>query len=265
MWRWHFGVGIVPTTDNFGRLGAGPTNAPLLEYLADSLIKHDWSLKALHREIMLSAVYRMSTTYNARAAEVDPENGLLWRINRRRLEAEAVRDSLLAVAGQLDWRMGGTVLKVNNREYVTVSGTRITDEYDQPRRSVYLPVVRSSMYDALTTFDFPDPAVPNGDRATTTIAPQALFLTNSRLVHDQMGHLAKQLLDRLPTDEDRVVYLYELLYSRPPTDYEIRRATEFVESYRRHDPRNLSVEARLHAWRGLARVLVSTNEFIYVE
>ncbi len=188
-------------------------------------------------------------------------------MNRRRLEAEALRDSLLAVAGQLDGRMGGTVLKVNNREYVTVSGTRITDEYDQPRRSVYLPVVRSSMYDALTTFDFPDPAVPNGDRATTTIAPQALFLTNSRLVHDQMGHLAKQLLERLPTNEDRVVDLYELLFSRAPTAYEITRSIQFVEAYQQRDDRepepNISRAQR--AWQALARVLVSTNEFIYVE
>jgi len=269
IWRWHFGQGIVKSTDNFGKLGNEPTNGPLLDYLASYFIRKNWSIKAMHRLIMSTAAYRMSTTYDPRAAALDPENRLLWRMNRRRLEAEALRDSLLALGGTLDDSMGGTLLKVKNHAYVTSSGTAITDEYDQPRRSIYLPVVRSAMYEPFTTFDFPDPALPSGDRAATTIAPQALFMTNSQLVHDQMGRLAARLLQQqdLP-DTERIGLLYEQVFSRLPEPVEVARTLQFVRDYENvaeslveQDQANL----RLRAWQALCRVLVSTNEFIYVE
>ena len=162
IWHWHFGTGIVPSTANFGNLGEQPSNRPLLDYLAEQFMNENWSIKAMHRLMMNSAAYQMSTAHNPQAAMVDPENKLFWHMSRRRLEAEAVRDILLALGGTLDRTMGGTLLRIGNRNYVTSSGSSITDEYNHPRRSVYLPVVRSAMYEPLTTFDFPDPALPSG-------------------------------------------------------------------------------------------------------
>lgn len=269
IWRWHFGRGIVRSTDNFGRLGEVPSHPALLDYLANYFIEHAWSVKALHRLIMNSAAYRMSSAYDGAAAAVDRDNRLLWRMNRRRLEAESLRDSLLVLSGTLDDAMGGTLLKVENHAYVTTSGTAITDEYDQPRRSVYLPVVRSAMYEPLATFDFPDPAMPNGDRPTTTIAPQALFLTNSQLVHRLMGAMADKLLASAGlTDADRIRAAYEQIFTRVPSENEAADALRFVDNYAaavRHAGEESAPAARRRAWQALCRVLVSTNEFIYIE
>ena len=118
IWRWHFGRGIVPSTDNFGRLGEPPTNQPLLDWLALRFIEDGWSIKAMHRLIMLSNTYQMSSRYDARAAETDPENTLLWRMNRRRLEAESIRDAIMAVSGDLDFTEGGSILAYKDRQYV---------------------------------------------------------------------------------------------------------------------------------------------------
>ena len=136
-------------------------------------------------------------------------------------------------------------------------------------RSVYLPVIRSAMHEPLATFDFPDPAYPSGDRATTTIAPQALFMTNSQLVHDQMGKLAASLLEpRELSDAQRLELLYEILFSRPPVVEETSSALRFVEQYGDAADGLLGEDQpdlRRRSWQALCRVLVSTNEFIYVE
>ena len=137
-------------------------------------------MKKLHKRIMLSQAYQMSTAWNEQAAGIDPENRLLWRMPRRRMEAEELRDSLLAVSGQLDTTMGGTLHRDRRRFRISPSpeSARKPELYQSTRRSVYLPVLRSAVYDLFQAFDFPDPAVPNGDRATTTVA-------SSGLVHDE--------------------------------------------------------------------------------
>jgi hypothetical protein len=216
---------------------------------------------------MLSNTYQMSSRYDARAAAVDPDNRLHWRSDRRRLEAEAIRDSILSVGGQLDRTMGGSLLKFKDREYVTSTANADPVSYKSNRRSVYLPVIRSALYDVFTAFDFGDPSVLNGDRSTTTVAPQALFMMNSPLVLEQTRVLAARLL-ALPavSDEVRIRTAYETCFGRPPTPAEVQRATAFVarmlEAHTAAEPD--PERRRLRAWQSLCKGLVSANEFVYV-
>ena len=253
--------------DNFGRLGQRPTHPRLLDYLAVRFVEGGWSIKSLHRLIMLSATYQMSTTHDQRAAESDPENQLLWRMNRRRLEAEAVRDSVLAIGGSLDLAMGGSRLPTENRKYVTSTANVDPVAYDSRRRSVYLPVVRSALYDVFQAFDFADPSATSSRRETTTIASQALFMMNSPLVAEQTRALARQLLAADIDDERRMEIAFESTFGRPPTSAEIVKAIAYVQRFESAlKPSEASAtQRRQQAWQSLCRALLSTSEFIYVE
>ena len=281
IWQGHFGEGLVGTPDNFGELGARPTHPRLLDWLAvyfmtapnSAKTKGEqsgagWSIKKMHRLIMLSATYQMSTTYNRRAAAADPENRLLWRMNRHRLDAEAIRDSILAIAGNLDRTQGGSLLPTANRKYVTSTANVNPLVYDNNRRSIYLPIVRSALYNVFQAFDFADPSVLNGQRINTTVAPQALFMLNSDVVEKQTRLLAQALLKNSALDDaGRVRRLYEQAYSRPSTPDETKRALSYV---RRYEAALLSRKAdvstrRLLAWQSLSRAVLASNEFIYVE
>jgi hypothetical protein len=262
----HFGAGLVRTPDNFGKLGDRPVHQPLLDWLAVRFVEGGWSVKAMHRLLMLSSTYQMSTAYDEQAASADPDNRLHWRMNRRRLEAEAVRDALLAVSGRLDRTMGGSLFQGGNRAYVPGYPNSSYDKYDFNRRSVYLPVIRSDLYPVFQAFDFADPSVPNGVRAVTTVAPQALFMMNSKLMREQSRHLAEVLLGRRDLDDaGRIRVAYERAYGRPPSAAETGRALDFV---RRCEQAAADVAAGarpLRAWQSLCRVLLAANEFIYVE
>lgn len=200
---------------------------------------------------------------------VDPENRLLWRFNRRRLEAEALRDGILAACGELDTASTGSLLPTLNRQYVTGTGSNLPGGlYDSRRRSIYLPVVRSALYDVFQAFDFADPSVMNGRRDATTVAPQALFMMNSQLISQATRGWAQRLLKECFADDStRVKEIYEQAYSRPPTTDELSRALEFVEHYRQAQTvRQTAVdEARLRSWQSLCRAVLSANEFVYVE
>ncbi len=273
IWQGHFGEGLVRSPDNFGRLGEPPDNRPLLDWLATRFVADGWSIKAMHRRIMLSSAYQMSTARDARAAEIDPDNRLLWRMNRRRLEAEEIRDAILAVSGPLDEAMGGTLLKNANHTYVTSTASSNEVNYDNARRSVYLPIVRSTVYEVLQAFDFADPSTMNGKRPSTTVAPQALFMMNSPLVEHRMRAMGEDLLARDDLDDaGRVRLTYERAYSRPPTAHEVERALDFIAAYQAEltnsNNDNDKIEpdvARRRAWQALCRVIVSSNEFVYVE
>jgi hypothetical protein len=183
LWRWHFGRGIVPSVDNFGRLGEKPVNQPLLDWLAVEFVKQGWSMKAMHRTMMLTSTYQMSSEFDAKSSEADPDNTLLWRMNRRRLEAEAIRDGIMEVSGGLNRQYtGGTILDYKDRQYVANTAKGGNVDYDRNIRAVYIPVVRSSMYDLFTAFDLPDPTMLNGDRESTVVAPQALFMMNGSVM-----------------------------------------------------------------------------------
>ncbi len=268
IWQGHFGEGLVRSPDNFGKLGERPDNQPLLDWLARRFVASGWSIKAMHRLIMLASAYQMSTAYDERAAGIDPKNRLLWRMNRRRLEAEEIRDGILAAGGQVDWSMGGTLLTNQNHTYVTSTASANNVNYENARRSIYLPVVRSAIYDVFQAFDFADPSTMNGKRPSTTVAPQALFMMNSPLVLRQTRAMAEQLLSRQHLDDaGRVGEVYARVYSRPANEQEIRRALAFVDRYqsalsgKNIEPR----EALLRAWQALCRVAFSANEFVYLE
>ena len=267
IWRWHFGKGIVPTTDNFGRLGEMPTNQPLLDWLALRFVDGEWSIKQMHRTIMLSSTYQMSSNFNANAAEVDPENALLWRASRRRLESEAIRDAVTAVTGEIKFDMGGTLLDYKDRAYVANTSRRGSTDYDNPRRAVYIPVVRSSLYEMFQAFDLPDPATPNGDRNATVIAPQALFMMNSTLVLKSTRAMAQRLLDRKDMDDPaRIRDAYERALARPPAPSDIDRSLTFIAQIEKAMEANETDAAKRHlfAWQSFCKALVASNEFIYL-
>jgi hypothetical protein len=267
IWRWHFGQGLVRSVDNFGRLGEKPTHPELLDWLARSFVEGGWSVKALHRLILLSSTYQMSSAHDADGARIDPDNRLLWRMNVRRLEAEAIRDNLLAVGGTLDRTMGGSLLHVANRGYLFDHTSKDATQYDRPRRSLYLPVIRNNLYAVYQLFDATDATVSNGDRATTTVATQALFAMNSELAMQASEHLAARLLARADLDDSgRARLLYEIAYSRPPTTRELARARAAVAGFE-EDLRPTQPDAgkrRLQAWACFCQVILAANEFVYV-
>jgi hypothetical protein len=262
IWRWHFGQGIVATPDNFGALGERPSHPSLLDWLANRFIESGWSIKAMHRLIMLSNTYQMASDENSRARQLDPENQLCWRMNVQRLEAESIRDALLAVSGTLDRHMGGSLLLIKNRGYFFDHTSRDGTRYDSRRRSVYLPVVRNHLYDVFELFDFADASTPNGDRATTTVAPQALFMLHGEPVLDAAAALAASLLSRPDLDDaGRIARLYETAYGRPPDARESRRAALYLERFARTLPSGSSTEA---VWQALCQVILASNEFIFI-
>ena len=266
IWKGHFGEGIVRSTDNFGFLAERPDNLGLLDWLAMRFVENGWSVKAMHRLIMLSSAYRMSSSPNPRHAEIDPQNRLLWRMHRRRMEAEAIRDSLLALSGNLDHHMGGKTLP--HASFVNLNDGKSRDPavYASDRRSVYLPVLRSALYEMFETFDFANPSTTNGRRSTTTIAPQALFMMNSGLMERTSLALAVRVARENADDAQRLEAVYRLVHLRPPDGEEVNRWTGFLKRYEQAAAATESDSAkrRMWAWQALCRVLLSSNEFVYV-
>ena len=260
IWKGHFGEGLVRSTDNFGLMGERPDNLALLDWMAAQFIESGWSVKRMHRMIMLSSAYQMDSTPNPRYAEVDPQNRLLWRMNRRRMEAEVIRDSLLAVSGRLDDRPGGKAMEHDN--FVNLNGEKSRDPalYQSNRRSVYLPVIRSALFEVFEAFDFANPSTINGNRATTTVAPQALFMMNSELVEQA----SRTIAERIASQESPVEAAYRLVHLRPPTPRETERSNDFLARYEDAVNEPDSGERLTRALQALCRVLLSSNEFIYV-
>ncbi len=271
VWRWHFGKGLVDSTDNFGELGSDPSHPELLDWLAGRLIESGWSLKSLHRLIATSNTYRQSSQADAetsaKAGVSDPENRLLWRANIKRLEAEAIRDSLLSVSGGLDRRMGGSLLNTENRKHVFDHTSKDNTRYDFPRRSVYLPIVRNHLYDLFQLFDYTNASMVNGNRATSTVAPQALFMMNADLVTDSAQALAARVLEHTNDEAERIRRVYQQSLGRLPTIKETQRAQTFLTSFRQsiagEEPSD-STQAEQQAWTGLCQVLLVSNEFISI-
>ena len=251
LWRWHFGRGIVPTPDNFGGLGEKPTHPKLLDHLARKFVESGWSVKSMHRLMMNSATYRQSAEAELALVEYDPENKLFARWQRRRVESEVVRDSILMKANRLDLDMGGSMLVVQPNKYVNQG--KLTEHSMVPRRTVYLPVYRSSGYDGQKAFDTADPAVSNGNRRTSTVAGQALYLMNSELMHASSKALADFVISK--ASDNRPAWMIKHVFGRDPTKDESARGITFVESYG-------DEKAALAAF---ARVLLSSNEFLYME
>jgi hypothetical protein len=246
VWQWHFGEGLVRTPSNWGLLGEKPTHPELLDYLAARFIEDGWSVKKLHRRIMLSAAYQMSSDISAEAAEQDPGNRLLSHFSRRRLDVEEVRDSMLALDGTVDLTMGGTLQRGTGTDGENSAGRLSIDPATSKRRTVYLPLRRSNLPSLLNLFDFGDATTTCEGRALTNTAPQALFMMNSAFVSDRAGKLAKELAGH-------VDLIYQRILDRLPTAQESRDALAYIE------------KTGAGAWQSLCRILLSSNEFIYVD
>ena len=279
IWQHHFGRGIVATSDNFGTRGERPTHPELLDYLATQFVANGWSVKSLHRLIVLSNTYRQQSRPSDAARRDDPENHNLAWFPQRRLSAEEVRDTILAVSGQLD-RAGGTTESAD----VLWKEAEVQDEKrgfapnrmqaDHPfytdfrKRSVYLPVVRNILPDVLALFDAADPNNVTAVRNDTTVPSQSLFLLNSRFVREQSLHFAKLLLaDEKATDEQRCQRAHRLALGRPPSDEELASARQYLDAYLQATAAQARPEAerRMSAWQSYCQALFCSNEFLYVE
>jgi hypothetical protein len=217
IWLHHFGEGIVTTPDDFGNQSAPPSHPELLDYLASRFMQDGWSIKKMHRLIMLSSVYQESSENNPRYAEQDPNNRLLWRANIRRLEFEAVRDSLLAIGGKLNDTMGGPPVNLGATPYST-------------RRTVYGYIDRRNLPEVFNQFDFANPDITTGKRYETIVPQQALFMMNSPLVVEQARNLVNRPDFRNTTgEEQRIKLLYDIIYQREPTPVEVSLGEDFVK------------------------------------
>ena len=268
LWLGHFGMGLVRSPDNFGRLGDAPVHADLLDWLASRFIESGWSIKSLHRAIMLSSTYRMSTQDNPAAALADPENRLHWKMPRKRLEAEAIRDALLSVCGRLDTEMKGSLLNTPNHAYVNNTGGVGGIKYAVARRAVYLPVIRSGLYDVFQAFDFADPSASNGLRVPTTVAPQALFMMNDPLVITSTQALADSLLaDKTLNDRDRVAAVYLRAFGRPVNDNEASRALDYLQRLEKaFETEGVPAEKRpARVWQALCQAALGSSEFLFID
>ncbi len=216
IWQHHFGEGLVTTPDDFGTMSEPPSHPALLDYLAARFVEAHWSIKSIHRLIMLSSVYQQTTVNNPRYAQTDPFNRLLWRANIQRLEFETLRDSLLAIGGALDETMYGRPVNLARNS-------------DSTRRTIYGLVDRSELLDVFVNFDFANPDMPSGKRYETSVPQQALFLMNSPVVVEQAKHLVSlKTFGGCGNDTERIQFLYERIYQRPARADEIRLGLDFV-------------------------------------
>jgi len=264
IWHHLFGQGIVRTVDNFGASGEAPSHPELLDYLALRFQAQGWSVKKMIREIVLSRTYRLSTAENPQHFKKDPENRLLWRANARRLEAEALRDAILAASGQLDTEpvQGSIVAKVGNGNVgrgITIPENALEDV---THRSVYLPIVRNHLPEFLRAFDFAEPSMIVGRRQETTVPAQALFLLNSPFVIAQAKAMAESLLAEDSTAaETLVTKAYQRTLSRSPTEDELARSMKFHQASLDQKGKDPASDALAH----LCHALFASAEFRYLD
>ncbi|HUB53132.1 MAG TPA: PSD1 and planctomycete cytochrome C domain-containing protein [Terracidiphilus sp.] len=248
VWKWHFGTGLVNTPDNFGVMGDKPSNPDLLEYLASEFVSHGRSIKWLQREIMLSAVYQESTDESQEAHDKDGGNRLYSHFNRQRLDAEEIRDSMLDVAGDLDLK--------------ETSGPSTDFSEDNVRRTVFCKVSRYRLNNYLMIFDFPNPSFTAEQRFSSNVPLQQLYFMNNSFVYKQAGVLADRVASE-PSDEARIDRIYEYIFQRKPTAEELQLGLKFLSST--PDKPGYAVTGKpLTAWDEYARVLLSSNEFQFV-
>ncbi len=269
IWRWHFGAGLVRTTENFGVLGDRPSHPELLDWLARRFMQSGWSTKQLHRLILASSTYQMSSQHSDPDAcrSKDPENRMLWRFPQQRLEAEQIRDAILAVSGRLDMSLRGKTVPLRNRQFVFNHTSVDHTRYDSLRRAMYLPVIRNNVYTLFSQFDFPDPTMPTGNRGSTIVAPQALWLMNSDLVMDSADELARDLLSQSASDASRLEIAYQRLLGRLPSAAESRRAVAFIDGLAMDgllDSATVDPEQMHRAWSLYCQSLLASNEFLYL-
>ena len=270
LWHHLFGRGLVPTPDNFGKLGEGPADPgarALLDHLAVRFREEGWGVKRLVREIVTSAAWRMDSTADPRAAAVDPLNRLLHHFPLRRLEGEAVRDKILAVSGRLDPRVGGPPVEVALSEFHEGRGKPAGGPLDgDGRRSIYTRIRRNFLPALPVAFDMPVPFQAMGRRTVTNVPAQALVLMNDPFVVEQSARFAARVLaDDAAGIDERIGRMYRLAFARPPDDAELAAARGFLEAQAARHGGDLSADPRqAAAWGDLAHALFNAKEFIFV-
>ncbi len=254
VWMQHFGEGLVRTPSNFGLRGEPPTHPELLDWLAWRFMEDGWSLKGLHRLIATSRTYRQASDDRVQAKRIDPENRLLWKMNRRRLEFEAMRDGLLAVSGRLDRTMGGAAVDV-------------TKNPSPPRRTLYGFIDRQNLPGMFRTFDLASPDAHVAQRHNTTVPQQALFLMNNPFVIEQAKALvARADVASLTKPEERIERLHRLLYGRAADAAEVSLGMHFLEQTEKEkESKPRFGSGALSAWEQYAQVLLLANEFLFVD
>jgi cytochrome c553 len=266
LWKHHFGEGLVRSPDDFGVQGQPPTHPELLDWLASELVERHWSLKRLHKLMLLSAAYRQSSKatadQSAKAATADPQNKLLHRQNVKRLEAEAIRDNILAVSGRLDLKMEGGGVLPYLTDHQVGRGRPASGPLDgNGRRSIYLQVRRNFISPMFTAFDYPTPFTTIGRRTVSNVPAQALTMLNNPFVIQQAELWAKKVLAAPGTAEARVTEMYATAFGRAPTKDELTAATDFVAEL----SKDYGKPDHPKAWADLAHVLFNAKEFIFVE
>jgi Protein of unknown function (DUF1553) len=262
VWLHLFGRGLVPTPDNFGAAGQPPSHPELLDTLAVDFMADGWSIKRLIRRIVLGRSYGLASGYDPKNFEADPDNTLVWRMSKRRLEAEALRDAALFVAGRLDTEppVGSAVARTGEglAAFVRIAGLDTSDMH----RSIYLPVIRDQVFESLALFDFADPSLVTGSRAMTTGPAQALYYMNSPFVIRQSEALAGRLLAVSGGDAQRIEHAYRIAFCRPPTDVERDCALAFLRDFSAHTPGSDPVR---QAWPAFCQALFASAEFRYLD
>ena len=264
IWHQLFGSGIVATVDNFGSTGESPSHPELLDDLALRFMDDGWSIKRLVRSIVLSRSYRQASDYRADHFQQDPENRLLWRASKRRLQAESIRDAMLAVSGELDASRpdGSLVGRVIGDRPISLIGLdkRLPQDLDgSTTRSLYLPVIRDRLPDVLDLFDFAEPSLVTGSRETTNVPIQALYLLNSPFVQARAQGLAQRLLWESADNDERVRAAFLLCFSREPETEEWQRAMEFLSSSA--EPETATADQAPSALVRFCQALLCTGEF----
>jgi hypothetical protein len=259
VWLHLMGRGLVPTPDNFGASGQPPSHPELLDHLAITFADNGWSVKKLIRTIVLSRAYQLSAQFDDKNFEADPDNVLVWRMPKRRLEAEALRDTMLALGGRLDLTppKGSSVQRggEGNLSFRGFRGGRGVDPVaSDTHRTVYLSIVRDGVPEMLTLFDFPDPSLIVGERATTTVPAQALFMMNNPFVISRAEEMADRIIAHEGDDAAKVTRAFYMCYSRPPSQTELETGQRFLEEYGR-------TRTRRSTWAALCQALFASAEF----
>lgn len=267
LWQYHFGRGLVGTPSNFGVRGEAPTHPELLDWLTSRFIDSGWSIKAVHRLIVSSKTYQLSAKQNEANAARDPANRTYWRFERRRLDAESIRDAMLLVGGHLDTRKAGAQPFPAIATWGWTQHHPFKDQYATNGRSVYLMTQRLQRHPYLALFDGPDTNVTTDVRGSSTVPLQALYLLNNAFVREQAQGLGRRLQDERGDDMGRIETAYEIVFGRSPLPEEVTQARQYLELYRRElvytgSPNGSQV---LDPWASLAHVLLCANEFVYVD
>ena len=267
VWQYHFGRGIVESSSNFGLQGSAPTHPELLDWLTADFVRNGWSIKHLHRQIMLSAVYQLSSSPDESNSKIDEGNKTYWRFDRRRMDAETIRDSLLAVSNRLEEGDGGRH-PFNPTEKLKYSqGRPFMAVFDHNRRSVYLMTTRLQKHPFLALFDGPDPNKTTANRRESTVALQALYMMNSPFMKETAKAFQQRLYEYSSEPEQRIQHAYQVTVSREPSADELTESLTFVNDYQKEliDQGKQQPEAEQLAWTGFSRVLLSNSEFLYID